>query len=193
MRCWARTEGGRRWLFTVTVWLVLAGAQARAEEGTAVTSVSDRFVNGMYIVDGRVRFTLTDDMHKALDSGIALVFDIEVEIRRTDGWLWDEVVARSVQRISLEHHALSGTYVVNNSTSRLRQSFRNLDEALIALGDRSNLAISEERHLPKPGPYEGRMRVVLDLQTLPAPLRPIAYLSPSWPLHSDWYEWTVNQ
>jgi hypothetical protein len=194
MRCWARTECGRRWLVTVAVWLALAAVgAARADDGTAVTAVDERFTNGMYIVDASVRFVLTDDMRDALNSGIALIYDVEVEIRSTGDWLWDDVVARSVQRISLEYHSLSGTYVVSNTTSKLRRSFRDLDEALQALGDLSNLAISEERHLPKPGPYRGRMRIGLDLQTLPAPLRPIAYLSPSWPLHSDWFEWTVKQ
>jgi hypothetical protein len=179
---------------TVAVWLTLAAAgAARADEGTAVTAVDEHFTNGMYIVDASVRFVLTDDMRDALNSGIALIYDVEVEIRSTGDWLWDDVVARSVQRISLEYHSLSGTYVVSNTTSKLRRSFRDLDEALQALGDLSNLAISEERHLPRPGPYRARMRIGLDLQTLPAPLRPIAYLSPSWPLHSDWFEWTVKQ
>lgn len=193
MRCWARTENGQRWLAMLGLCIAMASPTAAlSAEESAVAAVRDRFVNDMYLVDGRVRFVLTEDMRDALNSGIALIYDVEIEIRGTGGWLWDDVVARSVYRISLEYHALSGNYVVSNTTSRVRQSFRNLDEALLALGDLSNMAVSEQRYLPKPGPYRGRMRVGLDLQTLPAPLRPIAYLSPDWPLHSEWYEWTVT-
>ena len=173
--------------------LMLGKASAAvAAEGPVVATVSDRFINGMYMLDGRVRFALTPDMRDALENGIALSYDVEVEIYGVRDWLWDELLVRSVQRITLEYHALSGSYTVSNVTARMRRSFQHLDEALDALGDLRDLAVSEQRHLPKPGPYRGRLRVGMDLQTLPAPLRPIAYLSPDWPLHSDWYEWTVT-
>ena len=43
------------------------------------------------------------------------------------------------------------------------------------------------------GEYLVRMRAHLDIETLPAPLRPVAYTSPSWHLNSGWTTWTITQ
>ncbi|MFO1434936.1 MAG: DUF4390 domain-containing protein [Gammaproteobacteria bacterium] len=171
---------------------VAASIPAMVSADPQVTAVSDRFVNGMYVVDATARFDLTDDMRSALNNGIPLTYDIEVEIYQQREWLWDELVERSVQRVVLEYRALSGTYTIRNLTTRSSESFHSLDEALEKLGNLGGLVISEQQHLPKPGPYSGRIRLSLDIQSLPSPLRPIAYVSPDWPLHSDWHEWTVT-
>jgi hypothetical protein len=191
MRCWPGIEHPRGLLAALLLAsMALISAAVRADP--EVTTVSDRFVNGMYVVDATARFDLTEDMRGALDNGIALAYDVEVEIYQQRPWLWDELVERSVQRVVLEYRALSGTYTVRNLTTRSSESFHSLNEALNRLGNLSGLVISEQQSLPKPGPYSGRIRLSLDVQSLPSPLRPIAYVSPEWPLHSDWREWTVT-
>jgi hypothetical protein len=149
-------------------------------------------VNDIYVVDADFRYGLSPDMRDALDNGITLAFDVEVEIRQPRRYLWDPLVMRSVQRLRLEYHALSRTYLVSNDTTRTRQSFPTLDEALLELGHMRGAAISETRHLPENGGYTGRIRVRLDVDALPAPLRPIAYLSPDWHLSSSWRQWEVK-
>jgi hypothetical protein len=64
-----------------------------------------------------------------------------------------------------------------------------MDDALAALGEvRDFMAGSAAGQVPA-GKYRGRLRLRLDIEALPAPLRPIAYISPSWRLSSGWYEW----
>ena len=39
--------------------------------------------------------------------------------------------------------------------------------------------------------YTLAIRAKLDIEALPAPLRPVAYVSPSWRMSSGWYEWNL--
>ncbi|MBS1173864.1 MAG: hypothetical protein H6R12_2694 [Proteobacteria bacterium] len=40
--------------------------------------------------------------------------------------------------------------------------------------------------------YRVEMRVALDIESLPLPLRPRAYLSPDWNLSSEWSRWRLR-
>ena len=53
--------------------------------------------------------------------------------------------------------------------------FPFLDQGLLIAGER----------------YEGALRVLLDLEALPAPLRLFAYLSDDWRLSSEWRTWPL--
>jgi hypothetical protein len=191
MRCWSSVDT-RRLAFVVALLggLCMVG-EARAD-GYEIRVVEDRIVNGIYVVDSTIHFGLSEDMRNALDSGVSLSFLIEVEIHTPRRYMWDELVVRSAQRLTLEYHALTGGYVVNNQSTHTRRSFPSMDEALEALGDLRGMAVSEERFLPANMPFAGRLRVSLDVESLPPPLRPIAYLSPDWHLRSDWHRWTVE-
>ena len=39
----------------------------------------------------------------------------------------------------------------------------------------------------------GLNEVYVDIEALPAPLRPVAYLSSPWRLTSEWYEWPLER
>jgi hypothetical protein len=191
MRCWSSADT-RRLAFVGALLggLCLVG-DARAD-GYEIRAVEDRIVNGIYVVDSTIHFGLSADMRNALNSGVALSFLIEVEIHTPRRYMWDELVVRSAQRLTLEYHALTGGYVITNQSTHTRRSFQTIDEALEALGDLRGMAVSEERFLPASTTFTGRLRVSLDVESLPPPLRPIAYLSPDWHLRSDWQRWTVE-
>ena len=171
--------------------IALAGP-AIAADGISVEDVNGRFENGMYVVKSRVAFDLTGDMREAINNGIDLSYDVEIEIYARRRWLWDYLIVRSVQRIDIAYHALTATYIVTNETTRNKENFATLDEALGALGRLNRIVVSEQKYLPGPAAYQGRIRIKLDVNALPAPLRPIAYLSPDWDLRSDWQFWEVT-
>ena len=41
--------------------------------------------------------------------------------------------------------------------------------------------------------YQVKMRTFLDIESLPAPMRPLAYISSDWQLDSDWVSWPLTQ
>lgn len=40
--------------------------------------------------------------------------------------------------------------------------------------------------------YQVHMKAELDIEELPLPLRPIAYLRPAWKLGSSWTKWPLT-
>ncbi|NCF09332.1 MAG: DUF4390 domain-containing protein, partial [Gammaproteobacteria bacterium] len=40
--------------------------------------------------------------------------------------------------------------------------------------------------------YGARLRASLDVEALPLPLRPVAYLSSAWDLTSEWHDWLLT-
>ena len=194
MHCWLSTSYYRcPWLCgaALTVATFVAPGVVLAT-GIAVTSVSSRVVNEIHVVDATVSYALSDDMKAALENGIPLIFDVEIEVSEQRKYLWDPEVVRTVQRLRLQYHALSRTYVVTNDTTHTRQSLPALSEALTYMGDLRGLAISETRHLNAGVQFRGRIRVILDVEALPPPLRPVAYLSPNWHLRSKWQDWILQ-
>ncbi|MGQ0658833.1 MAG: DUF4390 domain-containing protein [Chromatiales bacterium] len=174
---------------TLAAWS-LSGSVLAA--GMEVTGVSNRVVNDIFVVNAAIRYELGDDMRGALENGISLAFDVQIELTEPRKMLWDPVTVRTVQRLRLQYHALSETYVVTNVTTRTRRSFPSLREALLDMGDMRDVAVSETRHLNADTTYRGRIRVTLDVEALPPPLRPVAYLSPHWHLRSAWRRWEVK-
>ena len=59
------------------------------------------------------------------------------------------------------------------------------------LGRLESIPIIARERLSAGADYAARIRARLDIEALPSPLRPIAYLSPKWRLDSGWFEWRV--
>lgn len=197
MRCCAnnRDRGLRRRRAARIAALLLGlavAAPAPADPGILVDDASNRLVNDIYVVDADITYELSEEAREALDHGVPLSFTVEIEFKERRDYLWDEVVASNTQRLRLEYHALSRSYLVSNLTTRTRRSFPTLEDALKGMGEMREVAVSERRFLRAGAPEEGRIRALLDIEALPAPLRPAAYLSPQWRLRSKWKRWTIT-
>lgn len=157
-----------------------------------IEDASVEVVNDIYMLDARIDYELSDEAVEALDNGVNLTIRIEVEFSRRRKYIWDPVVARTVQTYRLERHELSGRYVVVDTISGIRSNFGSLEEATDALGDVAAIPVTERKTLKTGYHYRGRVKTSLDIEELPAPLRPIAYISPSWHLGSGWYKFDIT-
>ncbi len=92
----------------------------------------------------------------------------------------------------LLYHALTEKYVLNNLNSGNQNNYTTLSSALDALGDVKNLPLLDLKLLAKGSTHLVKLRTYLDLDSLPGPIRPLAYLSPEWRLESDWYVWSLT-
>jgi hypothetical protein len=66
-----------------------------------------------------------------------------------------------------------------------------MSEALRRLGSLNELRFVVPNELPV-GQYALDVRASLDIEGLPAPLRPVAYTSRAWHLNSGWLRWKVG-
>ncbi len=159
--------------------------------GFEVISAATQLENGVYRLSAQIEYRFSNTALDALQNGVPLTVEIEMEVRRRRSWLWDETVYALAQRFQLEYHTLSRQYLVRNLNSGERRGFPTRTAALRFMGkindfpllDRSLLALDER--------YEGALRARIDLEALPAPLRLFAYLSEDWRLNSEWRTWPL--
>jgi hypothetical protein len=101
-------------------------------------------------------------------------------------------VLKVTRKYRIEKHALSDRYVVTDLVTEDRDVYTSVEDAVAALGRIRRLPIAERHQFAGDHEYRVSIRAKLDIEALPAPLRPIAWISPSWRMSSKWYRWKLN-
>lgn len=157
--------------------------------GFQVLMVQTQRVEGRYWLDATLDYQFSQATLEALESGVPLTIELQVQVLRERGWLWDKRLVDLQRRYRLEYHALARQYLVTNQYTGQLRRFRDLSAARYFLGKIRRLPILEAVETDES--LMGRLRARLDIEALPAPLRPVAYLSPDWRLVSEWYTWPL--
>ncbi len=183
-------------LSSALLWglLVLLGPSqpsAGATEELRIISASTRLVDRVYRLDADIAYQLSPDPLEAVENGVPIVFELKIVVERSRNWLPDETVATLLQQYRFKYHALTKLYLVTNLNSGERASFRTRESALRAMGRVRNLPLIDESLLQPDQRYQVRLKVGLDIEALPAPLRLMAYVSPEWWRSSDWFSWQL--
>ncbi len=176
------------------LWVVLfAGLLASTAWGAGfqVLNADTRLWQEVYLLDADIDYEFSEPSLEALESGVPLTLYLEMEVLLQREWLWDETVASLQQRFTLEYHALADQYVVTNLNSDELKSFPTRGTATAFLGRIEDFPLLDRSLVEPDQDYYGRLRVSLDIESLPAPLRPMAYLSGDWRLTSEWYVWPL--
>lgn len=158
--------------------------------GINVRDITTAQVQGQVMLTARLDFELSEEALKALEHGVALDIVIEMEAVQQRRWWWDRKVAEHSERFRLERQALSKHYVVTHDYRR--RSFLSLREALQYIGTIREYPLIDTDRLNNEHQYQGRLRAWLDIESLPAPMRPTAYISSQWQINSAWHEWPLR-
>jgi len=162
-------------------------------EPIAVQRVETVLQEGHYLADAQLRFDFNKTVIDALQHGVPLTIELQLQVVRKDAWFWEpNVVDLKLYRI-LRFHALTGLYEIRNLEDGDSQSFAIRDIAISALGEVQSLFVVEEKQLIEGETYELELRASLDIESLPLTLRPLAYLTADWNLTSDWHIHPLTQ
>ncbi len=74
----------------------------------------------------------------------------------------------------------------------MQRTFATRDAAIGAIGEVRQLPVVAASALEPGRPYLLSLRAALDIEALPLPLRPRAYLSQDWNLSSEWSRWRLR-
>jgi hypothetical protein len=173
------------------VALNLGSAGARAGE-FVVRSATTGLVNQVHVLDADIDYRFSERALTALANGVPLTLRMHITIERERNWLPNQRVAELRQRYEIQYHALSGLHVLTSLNSGASEVYLTLHSALRALGDIRDLPVIDDKLLKPDTHYTIAMRVDLDIEALPSPLRPFAYITPAWWLSSDWYTWSLR-
>jgi len=156
-----------------------------------ITGVHIRPQANVYLLDANVDYRFTEEALEALDNGVPLTLQMNIEIQRKRKWWLDAEVASLQQRYRLQFHPLSHQYLLQNINSGAFYAFQTLSAALDAMGSLHNFPLLDAQLIQEGENYEVLLQAELDIEALPSPLRPLAYITPAWRLNSDWYTWSL--
>ncbi len=183
----------RRGAMLVVCFLATAGATAAPEEmGVAVRSASLSLDQDVYELDARIEVRLPEDARKAIEAGLTMRLDYEIELARVRNYMLDATAAALTQSYELNYHALSQRYLVRNLNTGEQQDYGTLQSALERLSDVRGLPVVDAALVEPDHSYEVRVRAVLDLNSGSEALRWILFWTDDWSASSEWYEWPLR-
>jgi len=171
----------------------VADDTAEREGYFEVRSAATKLVNEVHALDSRLQLVLSSEALAALESGVTLTIEMQIQVIRVRRFFVDNVDAELAIRYALEYRPLSQRYIVRNLNSGDQDSFSTLYSALNKLGRVQNLPIIDNALLIAEKPYRVRLRAMLNTQQYPASLRLLFFWRGQWQLQSEWYEWQLER
>mgnify|MGYP001057668383 FL=1 len=157
-----------------------------------IKAASLSFQDQTYLLKAHINYQLSDDAIKALHNGITLTFNVDLSIIEPRKWLWDKHRMSFTLPFQIRYHTLAETYQVSNKTSNLEHNFSSLSTALHALGILSDIpihALGDSNNISA----NVSLKAYLNIEALPLPMRPLAYITPGWYLRSNTLQWPLAQ
>lgn len=204
--CWKRRESriaglkptagssALRWLGRVCLGalLLLGGLGGPAFASSAkVVGAHAEVREGVLYLDVDFKLTLDKEMIEAMQNAIPLNLSVQAVIEQPRDWWIGRTIAEDERRYQLEYHALSKTWLITDVLEHEARSFSSLKGALRSLQRIRAWPITTAQKLHHTGHLVGRVRMVLDVNKLPLPLRFPALFDSRWALNSDWFLWSV--
>ena len=155
-------------------------------EGISVQSASMSVEGESVAVDADIQYQLSDEAREALEHGVPLYIVVEIKTEEIRKLLWNRNLKQNSLVFRLEYHPLSQRYLLIDKTNAKRQDFQYLSSLLNELSRIRAWSISLPDDLENNQNYRTQIRARLDIQSLPAPLRLIAFVSRRWQLFSEW-------
>ena len=168
----------------------LAVGQAEAATSVEVTRASIALDEGVYELDVDLGLNLPGGARRAIEAGLTLRLNYEIEIARVRRYLPDPDVASLVQSYELGYHALSQRYLLRNRNTGEQQDFGALSSALDRLATVRGLPLIDATLLDPGTTYEIRVRADLRLRSAPDTFGWLLFWTEDWSATSEWYAWT---
>lgn len=181
-------------VLALVLWLILAlwpPSRAVADDDFQVESVEFSTRGDIIVMDAWIDFAFSEVAIEALDNGVPLTLEVEIELRAVDAWIWESSLVDRTLRYVIRYKPLSERYLVGLAPDGGGYDYVTRDAAISALGDLRALQLVDLGQLEEDTDYELRLRASLDIEELPLPLRPMAYLLPSWKLSTGWTKWPL--
>jgi hypothetical protein len=177
--------------------VLLTSARGQMEPPTEgffdVRSAATTMIAGVHELEARLQLILSADALDALNSGVPLTIELNLEVIRVRRFLPDDLEAELTVTYELEYRPLSQRYILRNLNSGDQDSFATLYSALNNLGRIQGLPVIDDALLEPGSNYRMRLRALLSTRQYPAPLRILFFWRSQWQLQSDWYQWNLER
>lgn len=168
------------------------GATAEEIEYFSLRAARIRMHEDVYVLDAISHLQLSPRVAEALEGGVNLHIAFEIEIHRQRDWWLDATVAEMIQQYRIEYHELTRQYVVTNINTGQQRGYHSRQAAMNAIGRLLAFPLVDRVLIDDPERHYGRVRVRLQREALPLPLRPAALFYSDWNLRSQWATWSFE-
>ena len=191
-----KVETGKKYAALVLLAAFVLGtgfAQDVEREGYfEVRSASTAMVGDVHTLDARLQLVLSTEALAALESGVTLTIELQLQVIRSRRFMPDDVEAELAVRYELGHSPVTQRYIVRNLNSGNQDSFATLYSALNRLGRVQGLPVIDDALLAADSEYRVRLRAMLNTERYPAALRVLFFWRGQWQLQSEWFEWLLE-
>jgi hypothetical protein len=158
----------------------------------SVKDVQINKVNNSYLLNARIDYLLSEKAHQALSNGVPLTLKVQLVVEKIWRGFWEPSPFAKTLWFQIRYHALTELYRVVDMQTGNEQNFVTQEAALYALGEINNLPLVRLVQLIPGEAYQLRLRADLDIESLPLPLQPLAYLGRGWKLTTGWSQWPLQ-
>ena len=173
------------WLLPVSCFASISSVEVKNAE---ITLQGDS-----YVLSADIDYQLSARAKEALQNGIPLFWVLQVKLQQHRDYFWDKTLVNRSIRYRIQYHALLNMYRVRIENGGEVYNFSTLSAALNMMSAVRNLRIIDKAGIVPGKRYFAGIQVKLDRDSLPLPLRPVAYTNPQWYLSSDWYVWSLTK
>lgn len=147
---------------------------------------------GEYVLNADIDYQFSPRADDALKHGVPLTLVVKIRLNRYRRFIWNKTVFSKNMVYRLSYHALRERYRVSDENQGGYQYFVSLRSAVETMGQIRNLPVLLAGDIEAETKYDAKLKVFLDIESLPLPLRSIAYLIPQWHISSGWYQWPLD-
>ena len=158
-----------------------------------VRSADTVLVEQKHMLDARLQLFLSDEALNALNSGVPLTIELNIELLRIRRFLPDDKETELSFQYELEYRPLSQRYIVRDVRNASQESYSTLFSALNRLGRIQNLFLFDSKSLIPDANYRLRLQALLSTKQYSAPLRMLFFWRSQWDIKSRWYEWQLQR
>jgi len=174
------------------LWLMPALSYAD-RFGVEVKNAEITLQDDSYVLSADIDYQLSARAKEALQNGVPLFWDIRIKTFQRRDYFWDKTLVNSSIRYRIQYHALLNMYRVRNEGSGELYNFSTLSAALDLMSTIHDFRVMDKSVSAQGERYAVGIKVTLDRDALPLPLRPVAYTNPQWYLSSDWTLWPLTK
>jgi hypothetical protein len=143
-----------------------------------------------YVLDADIDYRFSEPAIDALRNGVSLGLVLHLTIKQESGWWWEGALLDEKISYRICYHSLSKLYQIIYENNDLPRNFVSFNALLETMGSIRGLPMLQSSLLLQGERYRASLTVGLDIESLPLPLRPVAYVTPAWHLASPQYKWT---
>lgn len=190
MRVWLKNKTFLLWLLGLSC---LLATQVQAGEFSAqIKTASVEQLDDWYVLNADLDHGLSPIAKEAIQSGIPLTWCLKIQFKQIR-YFHDKTLAKINTCYKIRYHALLNSYSVTELSNNKQKKYPSLTEALDSVSRIRELKIIPIAALKKEKVYQIAIKLKFDKESLPSPLRPVAYLNSEWDLSSDWFIWHTNK